>query len=197
MASEQADFQTGASSGGGGGGSTPGEPVYRKFPFTFDMVGIANAAGHTLYTPNVGDILVDGWIEVTEAFDGTTPVGDFGTFTQGGIGWLANAWNFGADMSVVDSPQNTTEGLNQGNSASSLATQSAVLSASLGLHVDPDTGAISNTGAAFGARHAPARFTRADPIKVVVAATVAQKDGTPTGATQGAGILYLVTVAPV
>lgn len=47
---------------------------------------VALKAGMTLFTPEVGDILLDFWIDVVVQFDGTTPKAEFGTFvntTQG------------------------------------------------------------------------------------------------------------------
>lgn len=58
-----------------------GTPIIRAFPFSFDTANLLT--GHTFYTPTIGDILLTYWIEVLEAWDGTTPKGDFGPFTGG------------------------------------------------------------------------------------------------------------------
>jgi hypothetical protein len=36
-----------------------------------------------VYTPTIGDVLFDAWIEVRTPWDGTTPLCDYGVFTSG------------------------------------------------------------------------------------------------------------------
>jgi hypothetical protein len=172
--------------------------VVRKFPFTFDTAGILTGAA--LYTPTVGDILMDAWIEIDTAWDGTTPLGDFGMFTGGVTGW------YGQTVSPV--LMSSGDGLFGGYADIGLL--SGVQASGLRSLVDALMG-TSNDGGGFysvsgaavnatnpmmnGSRFLPAKFTAVDPIKVCVS-----QDGTTTGAdpasTQGAAILYLVTVTP-
>lgn len=56
------------------GGSVPGVSIVRRFPFAFDTASLTTGA--PLYTPTVNDILIDGWVEIVTAWDGTTPQGD-------------------------------------------------------------------------------------------------------------------------
>jgi hypothetical protein len=155
--------------------ATPGAPVVRAFPFAFDSPNILT--GHAVYTPTVGDILLDAWIEIDTAWNGTTPLGDFGEFVGTAQGLFAGG-NGPTGLTTMSGPDTNLVGVGYlaGNNGESLA-------------------ALSAAGSA-GFRVAPGKFTTVDPIKVVVS-----QDGTNTGAdpgsTQGAAVLYLVTATPV
>ena len=79
------------------GGSQPGASIVRAFPFTFDLDGLPGGAD--IYTPTPGDVLLQAWLAVTVPFDGTTPIGDFGMFTND-YGWLGNTVGVGVDMTL-------------------------------------------------------------------------------------------------
>ena len=83
------------------GGASAGVPIVRAFPFAYNDVGLDT--GLALYTPTVGDVLLDAWIEIDTGFNGITPLGDFGTFVGGGgEGLLANLFLGAADMTQTD-----------------------------------------------------------------------------------------------
>jgi virginiamycin B lyase len=155
-----------------------GLPVVRAFPFAFDTADILTGA--PLYTPTVGDVLLDAWIEVDTPWNGTTPLGDFSSFVGGNIGMLASIGPTACNMTVPDTAGITSFPgfLNNGTPGTSLLD------------------ALLNGGTAptYG-RDGVGKFTTAAPIKVCVS-----QDGTNTGSdpgsTQGAAVLYVVTVTP-
>src|SRR5271156_4709185 len=56
-----------------------------QFPFIYSDAGLST--GLSLYTPTIGDILYDAWIEVDTAWDGTTPTAEIGSFVGTVVGW--------------------------------------------------------------------------------------------------------------
>ena len=165
------------------GGSPGVSRVLGPFPFAFDTPDIEN--GVAFYTPAVGDILLDAWIEVLTTFDGTTPLGDVGTFTagNGNIGWFGYN-NLPYDLArSADAPTNwDSEQLShQGNTAPA----SSLVLAALNGNADPSS--IS--------RKIPVRVLTADPWKIVVSQN-GHKGGTAVGGTAGAGAVYLVVATP-
>lgn len=163
-------------SGGGGAGSA----VVRKFVFTHATAGLLTGAA--VYTPTIGDVLLDGWVEITTAFDGTTPTLDFGPFLAGDshMGYF-NTFGYGAlDVSAAD--QLITEGLSiqaPGHQPNS----------------DLMGNTLNSPAPNGGQRVLPARFVTADPIKVVVSQNGSNNGANP-GSTAGGGVLYLVTATP-
>jgi hypothetical protein len=173
-----ADGAGGSSWSPAGGGSQPGAArVLGPFPFTHATAGLA--AGVAFYTPTIGDILLDGWIEVDTAFDGTTPKGDIGTFVGNTSGL------FGNDTLPID----LTKADNQGGGTGVLLNDNIKQNA-LAL-----AGAVTNAGVPENYRVTPAKFTAANPLKVVVS-----QDGTAggvaTGSTVGAAAVYIVIATP-
>lgn len=163
------------------GGAPAGVAIVRAFPFAFDTPDLLTGAA--VYTPTIGDVLLDAWVEIVEPWDGTTPKGDFGRFT-GGItrGFFYVVWT-SLDMSSVDDTT-SLQGMSAQN-GNALKTSGLVLASALS--------AVVNQPA--GPRYVPAKFTTADPIKVVVSADGGTAGDDP-GATQGSAILYLVTATP-
>jgi hypothetical protein len=156
--------------------------------------------GVSVYTPTVGDVLIDAWIEIGTAWDGTTPLGDIGTFTGGDYGIWQNLATQPLPMSGADIAGGAL-GLLSGTHLSDLAQMALVA----GISADDGNGLLVAAGAAInlsptavsgGFRPLPAKFTTADPIKVCVS-----QDGTNDGAdpasTHGAAVLYLITATPV
>lgn len=77
-------------------GSAPaGVSIVRAFPFAFDLADLAT--GVPVYTPTVGDVLMDAWVTVVVPWDGTTPQCDVGLFTGGQTAGL-----FGNLGNVID-----------------------------------------------------------------------------------------------
>ncbi len=160
-----------ASGGGGGGGAT-----VLKFPFAYNTANILT--GHTVYTPTVGDVLLDAWVEILTAWNGTTPKGDVGTFAgfDAPSGWFAVDGSGAIDMTGADT--NNMDDLN-----SQVGSPTSLLSDSV------------NQGGTQG-RQVPAKFIATNPIKVCVS-----QNGTNTGAnpspSQGSAVLYLMIATPV
>lgn len=153
----------------------------RKFPFAFNTPGLLTGAA--LYVPTVGDILYDGWISVTTAWDGATPKGDIGTFVGGvDAGLLGVLGNGQTDMAQADTDVNiaVAQGLAVMNQPSVLSFQTI----------------WSNLPAGPFAFGTPFRFTAANPIKVVVSQD-GHNNGADPGSTRGAGAMYLVIATPV
>jgi hypothetical protein len=157
---------------GGGGGVT-----VRKFPFAFDTADILTGAA--LYTPTIGDILLDAWVEIDTAWNGTTPTGDVGMFDGDNLGFFANA-NAGIDMAAPDVTGNIGDG---------------ILGSAGGGPPTSDLYA-AQAPAPAGPRFIPGKVVAAHPIKVCVSQN-GHNDGADPGSTQGAGVVYLVTATPV
>lgn len=171
-------------SGGGGGGSQPGAAIVRHFPFTFATAGLATGA--TIYTPTVGDILLAAWMEVDTAWNGTTPKGDFGSFSAH-FGWLGNN-NAPKDMTHADTTAAwDTDLLNESISAGG-ASGDMLMSwlTNFAFAASPPTDLY---------RGMPVKFATAAPIKVCVSQNGEDNGGDPV-ASQGSGVVYLVTATP-
>lgn len=170
-------------------GLSAGASIVREFPFAFDTPDLLTGAA--LYTPTPGDILLDAWIEIDTAWDGTTPFGDVGSFIEGNYGLAVAAINHAWDMTLTNGSDGSNSGIPYSRQVSlsmlsilGLVPQYAV--------VDGFLQPLNYNPPGVGTR----RFTTADPIKVCVS-----QDGTNTGddpgATVGAATLFLVTATPV
>lgn len=159
-----------------GGGAVAGTPVVRAFAFAYNTANILT--GHAVYTPTIGDVLLEAWVEIVTAWDGTTPTGDVGPFLAGDNhnGYLDSMGYGPIDMSAADTPR-------------------AGLRVQTGLHRSDVRQSIFSNNSSDGGRNMPASFATADPIKVCVSQN-GQDDGDDPASTQGAAILYLVTVTP-
>lgn len=157
------------------GAYAKGTPIVRKFPFAYNTPGLND--GVTVYTPRVGDILLDAWIEIETAWDGTTPKGDAGPIAgPGESGWWAN------------SPSNEAAPIDMTNNDTTLVGALSDGGSLLLSHM--------NTHDEFEIRRVPARFVGANPIQVLVSQN-GLAGGDDPGATQGAARLYLVTATPL
>jgi hypothetical protein len=148
------------------------------FPFTHSTAGVT--AGVPIYTPNVGDVILDIGIQLPVAFNGTTPMCDVGTFNGGSAGLFDGL--AGAAVNLADADAAVTD-----NAGLSSATTTTWLAA-----------AIGSAGAAGGASYLPAALyvTVANPLLLVVSQS-GMKGGTATGATAGTGAVYVITSSPV
>lgn len=214
MADEQADEQVSTGEMGDlhamtSGGGTAGVPVVHAFPFTHATPGISDptpgTGGAALYTPTIGDLLLDVWCEITEAFDGTTPRGNFGTMIGTGGGDGTGGWLFlseGMDMTDADFDIHTADGLFCGFENSSLLATSITGQVEQSLQVN-GSGPALGFAAARGQRLVPARFTLAHPIKMLITTTgltdsaIPGNGGQDPGCTVGSGVLYVMTVTPI
>lgn len=100
----------------GGGGSSP--ILHVAFPFAFNTPGLVTGVSITGWTPAVGDVILDGWPEVTTAWDGTTPFADVflngADPVSGGLFSLLVAGEAGyplCDMTVANTPTSPGCGL--------------------------------------------------------------------------------------
>lgn len=177
---------------------TAGVPIVRKFPFAFDTAGLLT--GHTVYTPTVGDILLDAWVEINIAWDGTTPKFDVGEF----VGDSSYGWYNGV-AGPVDMTQAWIQGIGTGflNSSGSLTLSQASIFAAVNSQLlvpaipsVPSAQQPLTFQALLGFGPAtPGKFVGAGPVKICVSQDGTIVGGDP-GSTQGAAILYLVTVTP-
>lgn len=143
--------------------SPPGIHGVIGCPFAFNDAGINN--GEAIYHPLVGDVLLNAWVEVDTTFNGTTPLLDIGTFDGANTGLFKHA-SAAVPLGTADATPDGAGVLVSANGASLVALGGA------------------------GKRIAPAKFTIAEPILLVVSQN-GQKGGTATGATQGAGTVFL------
>ncbi len=150
-------------------GATEGFPVVRgPFAFTFATVGLA--AGVTVYTPTIGDILLDAWISVLVAFDGTTPKADLGSGVAVNVGLFSG--DAVIDLTVADAATYGT-----------------------GLLTSTENGLAAASGNS-SKRIVPSKFTSADPI-LVWASQNGQQGGTALDSAAGSAQVYIVTATPV
>ncbi len=184
--------------GGSGGGATPGAAITHRIPFAFNTAGLA--AGKALYTPTIGDFMLDLWVEIDTVWDGTTPQLDVGTFDNLTTG-VFNYWT-GKPL-PLDAQADT------GPTYFSCVAQAGVLSSlrdlvSITMPTAFNDGiytvAVTNVNLitnppAAGNRFLPVKFTSATPVKVAVSQD-GTAGGTAPGAAQGAGALCLVTSTP-
>lgn len=176
-----------------------GAPQLTVHSFAFSDAGIN--AGKAIHTPVDGEILLNAWLRVTTAFNGTTPFADVGTFVGGNTGLFGGVAAHPIDLTQVDFAAPGL-GVNIGLSGP----------ASSGLHdLDNATTLLEAAGVAtpfdiglktgvtdlhVAPRVLPAAFSTLDPVKVVVSRT-GQAGGTAVGGTTGAGAVFLLTVVPV
>ena len=73
-------YCTAAGSPGSWTEGAAGSPVVRHFPFAYNTAGLAT--GITLFTPNVGDVILSAWFDMPTVFNAAAKA-DFGTLTGG------------------------------------------------------------------------------------------------------------------
>lgn len=161
--------------------SQAGTPVVRgPFTFTYDTPNLNN--GVEFYTPTVGDILIDAWIVVDEAFDGTTPKADIGT----GVGATVGLFRLASDGNYVylDFADQEAGGAGlMGNGAHGYSARSLLASGGYG--------SLYNGVNPVG----PYTITAANPL-LLWASQDGTKGGTAVGGTTGVARLFFVTASP-
>lgn len=174
-----------------------GSPVVRAFPFAFDTPDLLTGAA--LYTPTVGDVLLEAWVQIDTSWDGTNPYGDVGCFIGSNAGFFSGLTSLPLNMGANDGPAPGGNFLSgQQPSASQINMLLNVLA-----FAETQTGAnpqrlavrLTATDLANGSRLFPAVATTADPIKVCVSQD-GMNTGDDPGSTQGSAVLYLVTATP-
>jgi hypothetical protein len=146
--------------------------VYSK-AIAYNSTNISSS-GFTLYTPVVGDILMDAYVEITTAWNGTTPTADVGTGVGVNIGLFGN---IDAAFSVATA---TNENGGTGTRTSGAASGPYSLQVRAG-------------NAGFGSGFAT--FTATNPLLIWVTQDGLQGGASP-GASAGAGTVYLVVATP-
>jgi hypothetical protein len=197
-------------SGGSSGGSSGGTRRTLKFPFAFDTPNLLTGAA--LYTPTVGDVLHDAWFEIDMAWDGTTPLGDFGTFVGVGYGFMKYLAVAQMDMTQADNdgymgggflfgPQQFSN-MRDVSAIGGLvdAVQQGVPFKSADIPSTPQAAAplvntITPVGWAYWGQRGVGKFTAANPIQVVVSQS-GMNTGADPGSTQGSAVLYLDISTP-
>jgi hypothetical protein len=164
-------------------------PWLYAFPFTYSDSGLNT--GEIVYTPTIGNVLVDAWIEIDTPFNGTTPLADIGQFLGGNTeGWFKQFGRGpGVDVSVADSDDSISDTLRWGQfNGIGRGTVSRLSDAIIvGTPLTGPPGGHSS----IPRRILPAPFTTTDPIQLVVSRT-GMAGGTAPGATQGSGTVYLL-----
>lgn len=155
----------------------PGTPRLMAFPFDYSTAGLA-AGYDTGFTPAIGDYILAAWIDVTEAFDGTTPLADFGFFA---VGDTMGMYKYG--------PGNGT------NPPVDLAAPwAAEVWMPKGMATADTDGEISSQ-AQSGQPWLPTRITESHPIKIVASQT-GEPGGTALNSTTGSAVLCLLIATP-
>ena len=150
------------------GGQPGGAPILRQFPFAYNTAGLETGTD-VLYTPTHGDLLLDGWITVTAAWNASPAYGDIVTAGGGFLNFLGALYSGNwYDMTKAGGP--------------------------LSVNVLPSLLAASGTVGTI--RAVPYPFAVNDTVGVVVSSTGQGGGGSP-GASAGTAILYLVTATPI
>lgn len=155
-----------------GSGSQAGLVRCESTPFAYDTPGLVD--GITVYAPAVGDLLIDAWIDVITAWNGTTPTADMSQFT----GALAphGLWYYSGampDLTVVRT-------VDQGGGPT--------------IHAGGG-GSDTNLARGGGGDRIPSTFVTDDPLLLVVSQDGA-KGGASPGASQGSAIAHVLIVTP-
>ena len=150
------------------GGTAGGAPILRHFPFAYNTAGLATGAD-VLYTPTPGDLLLDGWITVTQAWNASPALADIVTAAGGFLNFLGALYSGNwFDMTKAGGP--------------------------LSANVQPSL--LAASGTVGNIRAVPYPFAVHDTVGVVVSSTGQGGGGSP-GATAGTAVLYLVTATPI
>lgn len=160
--------------------SAKGIPHLYKYDFAFDTPGLAD--GIEVYTPQVGDVLLNWFVDLRTVFDGTTPKFDIGTFVGADQGWIAR-WN-----SVSAVPTLANASTSYGGTGLSF-NEEVNLSA---FAVQQDYGIDNSPNENYNYEGV---FTDTNPLKIVVSQS-GEIGGDPIGGAAGAATLYLLIAHP-
>lgn len=140
--------------------------IHYKFPIAFDDAGLED--GVTVFTPAAGDVLIDAWPEITEAWDGSSPQGEF-ILPGSTYGLMYDVVGRNFDMALPD-----------------VATGSATA---------PANGSYARSADETLLPMQPVHFTSTDALKFFVA--VGGTPGADPGASQGAGFVHFIISHPI
>ena len=150
--------------------------VYKSAAINYNSANLRT--GITIFTPAIGDVLLDALIQIDTAFDGTTPATDIAQWTllaNGSGGWFGAAGSGG--VSLVGLADKSYQG-DQFISGDDDATQSL------------------SQRSSDGARIVPGYFASVDPVQIIVTQD-GLKNGAAIGGTAGQLHVYLVVAKPV
>jgi hypothetical protein len=191
---------------GATGPSTPGALAMHTAPFAYNTAGILTGATLVFddgWTPSVDEQLVNLYVRVLTAWDGTSPLCDVGPFAAGDAGAGYYKGMIGEALELVY-PDNQNEYAHCSNLIHG-GTLDAMDLANLVIQESGPGGAILTVSGAnlavatpfmpSAVRALPATFANTDPLKVVVS-----QDGTTSGAdpasTQGSAVACFITAKP-
>lgn len=179
-----------------------GSTVTHQLEVDYNTPGLTTGA--VIFTPRAGDVLLNLWVEIVTAWNGTTPKGDVGTFGSTNLGYYQQ-WsqaNDSIDMTKADTVSTIFSGASWGQPGIPMwdAIANPVAgSIGVGLHLSATAPAAVTLKAApavsIAERNVPTRFRTAQPILFVVSQT-GQKSGADPVATQGKAFVFLVTCTP-
>jgi hypothetical protein len=172
--------------------------IVRKFPFAYNTANLLTGA--TIYTPTVGDVLLDVWVQIVTQFNGTTPLIDVGTFISlQHKGWWGQSTIAGAPNGCIlgaFQDSNTDGYTNRGVYSNNFFSLSGgVTYSNPNLQALNAAGAYASTPAGLATRVVPGIFVAADPIQVVCTQNGENNGADPVN-TAGTGIVYLITATP-
>lgn len=175
--------------------SVAGGQIIKAYPFSYNDEGLST--GESLASVSAGDLLIDAWIEIDTAWDGTTPLIDYGIAGYSSSGFLNNWGSGAADASEADQGVFTYL---KGPSGRGFRVSQLSLSATVDWASQssfPDGGLFDTPPqpAEYPQRIVPLKFVDDSSIEIWVTQTGFKGDADP-GSTQGSGILYLVTATP-
>lgn len=172
----------------------PASIVWRVFDITHATPGLED--GVDLFTPNAGDLIADIRVHVVEAFNGTTPFLDVGTFVTQAQGLFDRIAGRAVDLTAADNDGIQT-GLLIASQTASLALLTAIAGVSYQLQ-------ISGEGPNFEAYNTPYMSGNGDiivadppPRLQVIVSTNGNDNGDPTGATTGHAKVFVGTITPI
>ncbi len=190
---------TGATGATGPGGGATGAIRQFDTPITFDMADLSTPSGAipgvTVYTPTVGDLLVDMWFEVDPAFDGSvwdaTAKYDFYLASTAGASGLVGAYASGFGTGAPSASLSGQTGLVFQGGTSLLSGPDANGHGSLSML--NSAGLNGGGDIANARRYFPSRFLVADPVVLVVSSD-GLSTGNDPGASTGSGIAHVLVI---
>jgi hypothetical protein len=154
-----------------------GTPRTTRYTVSFDTPGLSDGTGYVLFTPTVGDEILDIAIRFPIMFDGTTPRCDVGT-AVGSPSGLFYIYGYSSLSAKNSLNENGGEGLSV-----------------LGDNDDSVPGNLL-TSLTYGDRYGTPKVTEDNPIKVWVTQN-GYIDGDDPEATQGVVEVVVTVVTPI
>jgi hypothetical protein len=137
---------------------------------------LISSSGYALYTPTVGDVLMDVWVEITTAWDGTTPRFDVGTGVGVNVGLFGNTYGSVVAVAATD----------EGGGTGTRTTGAGGFGPS----------SLQAFAGYNGGKATYATFTAANPLLIWVTQDGLQGGASP-GASAGAGFVHLFVSTPI